>query len=136
MVWSISPDGSSDFLNKRFRDYTGLSLEDICFAHHRPGQIGRAVFTGTSIPHRTPPEERARIIEERSRMIERGGSLRDASAERVGDNIEPADPECRQQITKRIGIIAAGRRLSAQIVAQEIAGGVPRDQSKAIGKAR
>jgi PAS domain S-box-containing protein len=29
MVWSISPDGSSDFLNKRFRDYTGLSLEDI-----------------------------------------------------------------------------------------------------------
>src|SRR6516162_1254698 len=29
MVWSISPDGLSDFLNKRFRDYTGLSLEDI-----------------------------------------------------------------------------------------------------------
>jgi len=29
MVWSISPDGSSDFFNKRFRDYTGLSLEDI-----------------------------------------------------------------------------------------------------------
>ncbi len=29
MVWSISPDGSADFMNKRFRDYTGLSLEDI-----------------------------------------------------------------------------------------------------------
>jgi hypothetical protein len=29
MVWSISPGGSSNFLNKRFRDYTGLSLEDI-----------------------------------------------------------------------------------------------------------
>jgi len=43
------------------------------FAYHRPGQIGRAVFTGTSIPHRTPPEERARILEARSRMIERGG---------------------------------------------------------------
>jgi pimeloyl-ACP methyl ester carboxylesterase len=44
-----------------------------CFACHRPGRIGRAVFTGTSIPHRTPPEERARILEARSRMIERGG---------------------------------------------------------------
>ena len=41
MVWSISPDGSSDFLNKRFRDYTGLSLGDIrdwaqMDALHRP----------------------------------------------------------------------------------------------------
>jgi len=41
MVWSISPDGSSDFLNRRFRDYTGLSLEDIrdwarMDALHRP----------------------------------------------------------------------------------------------------
>src|SRR5215472_5970457 len=41
MVWSISPDGSSDFFNKRFRDYTGLSLEDIrdwarMDALHRP----------------------------------------------------------------------------------------------------
>src|SRR5215472_5526024 len=41
MVWSISPNGSSDFLNKRFRDYTGLSLEDIrdwarADALHRP----------------------------------------------------------------------------------------------------
>jgi len=44
-----------------------------CFAYHRSGQIGRAVFTGTSLPHRTPPEERARLLEARSRMIERGG---------------------------------------------------------------
>jgi len=41
MVWSISPNGSSDFFNKRFRDYTGLSLEDIrdwarMDALHRP----------------------------------------------------------------------------------------------------
>jgi PAS domain S-box-containing protein len=41
MVWSISPDGSSDFFNKRFRDYTGLSLEVIrdwarTDALHRP----------------------------------------------------------------------------------------------------
>jgi len=28
VVWSNSPDGSADFLNKRFRDYTGLSLEE------------------------------------------------------------------------------------------------------------
>jgi PAS domain S-box-containing protein len=27
-VWSNSPDGSTDFLNKRFRDYVGLSLEE------------------------------------------------------------------------------------------------------------
>jgi pimeloyl-ACP methyl ester carboxylesterase len=44
-----------------------------CFAYHRPGRIGRAVFTGTSIPHGTPPEERARTVEMRARMIERGG---------------------------------------------------------------
>ena len=41
MVWSISPNGLSDFLNKRFRDYTGLSLDDIrdwarADALHRP----------------------------------------------------------------------------------------------------
>ncbi len=28
MVWSKSPDGSADFLNHRFREYTGLSVED------------------------------------------------------------------------------------------------------------
>jgi pimeloyl-ACP methyl ester carboxylesterase len=44
-----------------------------CFAYHRPGRIGRAVFTGTSIPDGTPPEERARTVELRARMIERGG---------------------------------------------------------------
>ena len=31
------------------------------------------VFTGTSISHRTSPEERAQSIEARARMIERGG---------------------------------------------------------------
>jgi pimeloyl-ACP methyl ester carboxylesterase len=44
-----------------------------CFAYHRPGRIGRAVFTGTSIPHGMSPEERARTVEARVRMIERGG---------------------------------------------------------------
>jgi len=28
VVWRTSPDGSADFLNKRFRDYTGLSAKD------------------------------------------------------------------------------------------------------------
>jgi len=40
-----------------------------CFAYHRPGRIRRAVFTGTSIPHGMSPEERARSIEARGRMI-------------------------------------------------------------------
>src|SRR5215469_9566172 len=44
-----------------------------CFAYHQPGRIGRAVFTGASIPHGTPREERARTVEMRARMIERGG---------------------------------------------------------------
>ena len=44
-----------------------------CFAYNRPGRIGRAVFSGTSIPHGTSPEERARSVEARARMIERGG---------------------------------------------------------------
>jgi len=28
VVWRQSPDGSADFLNQRFREYTGLSLEE------------------------------------------------------------------------------------------------------------
>lgn len=44
-----------------------------CFAYHRPGRIRRAVFTGTSIPQGTSAEERARGVEARARMIERGG---------------------------------------------------------------
>ena len=41
-----------------------------CFAYHRPGRIGRAVFTGTSIPHGTSPEERARTVEVRTRACD------------------------------------------------------------------
>jgi pimeloyl-ACP methyl ester carboxylesterase len=44
-----------------------------CFAYQRPGRIGRAVFTGTSIPRAMSPEERARSVEARARMIEHGG---------------------------------------------------------------
>src|SRR5258708_11441062 len=28
IIWRKSPDGSADFLNRNFREYTGLSLED------------------------------------------------------------------------------------------------------------
>ena len=44
-----------------------------CFAYHRSGRIGRAVFTGTSITQGASAEERARSVEARARMIERGG---------------------------------------------------------------
>jgi pimeloyl-ACP methyl ester carboxylesterase len=44
-----------------------------CFAARHPGRIGRAVFTGTSIALGASPEERARGLEARVRMIERGG---------------------------------------------------------------
>jgi pimeloyl-ACP methyl ester carboxylesterase len=43
-----------------------------CFADRYLGRIGRAVFTGTSIAQGTPPEERARGLEARARMIEHG----------------------------------------------------------------
>ena len=52
-----------------------------CFAYYRPGRIGRAVFTGTSIPHGTSPEERARSVEARARMIERGGDAVEIACE-------------------------------------------------------
>ena len=64
-----------------------------------------------------------------------GEALSDARAERVGDNVEPIDPERRQQVIKRIGIIAAARRFGPQIVAQQIAWGIPGDQPEAIGEA-
>ncbi len=44
-----------------------------CFAHYHPGRIGRAVFTGASIAQGTLPEERARTLDGRARMIARGG---------------------------------------------------------------
>jgi len=28
IIWRKLPDGSADFLNQRFREYTGLSLQD------------------------------------------------------------------------------------------------------------
>jgi pimeloyl-ACP methyl ester carboxylesterase len=44
-----------------------------CFAHHYPGRIECAVFTGTSAAQGRSPEERSRDLEARAHMIERGG---------------------------------------------------------------
>jgi PAS domain-containing protein len=30
LVWTALPDGQVDFVNRQWRDYTGLSLEDSC----------------------------------------------------------------------------------------------------------
>jgi pimeloyl-ACP methyl ester carboxylesterase len=43
------------------------------FADRQPRRIGRAVFTGTSVAEGTSPEDRARLLEARAQMIERGG---------------------------------------------------------------
>ena len=42
------------------------------FAHHYPGRIDRAIFTGTSIARAASPEERAQALKARAAMIERG----------------------------------------------------------------
>ncbi|MGE0259480.1 MAG: alpha/beta fold hydrolase [Alphaproteobacteria bacterium] len=51
-----------------------------CVAHYHPGRISCAVFTGTSLPGE-PPDERARGLAARAKMIERGGY---AFGERAG----------------------------------------------------
>jgi hypothetical protein len=47
-----------------------------------------------------------------------GKALRDARTERVRDDVEPIDPECRQQVIEGVGIITAAQRFGPQIVAQ------------------
>ena len=42
------------------------------FAHHYPGRIARAIFTGTSIARAASPEKRAQALKARAAMIERG----------------------------------------------------------------
>ena len=43
------------------------------FACRYPGRIDLSVFTGTGVAEGTPPHQRARNLEARARMIERGG---------------------------------------------------------------
>jgi pimeloyl-ACP methyl ester carboxylesterase len=51
----------------------GTRVAQCFFAHHDPGRIGRAVFTGTSVAQSRSLEERSRDLEARAHMIERGG---------------------------------------------------------------
>lgn len=52
-----------------------------CFAHFHPGRIGRAVFTGTSIPQEISADELDRMLAGRAEMIARGGYAFGARAE-------------------------------------------------------
>ena len=45
-----------------------------------------------------------------------------------------ADLEGRQQVVERVGVVAAAGRFGAQIVAQQVAGGIPGYKSEAIGE--
>jgi len=87
-----------------------------CFAYYRPGRVRRAVFTGTSIPQGMSPEERARGVEARARMIERGGyGFGDRAAALVG-SAAAADTLALVQQTLRatnpVGFMQAARFLA------------------------
>ena len=87
-----------------------------CFAYYRPGRVRRAVFTGTSIPQGLSPEERARGIEARARMIERGGyGFGDRAAALLG-SATAADTLALVQQTLRatnsVGFMQAARFLA------------------------
>ena len=62
-----------------------------CFAHHHPGRIGRAVFTGTSLDRPATPEARAEAIAMRARSIARGGyGFGNRAAALLGSAASPA----------------------------------------------
>jgi pimeloyl-ACP methyl ester carboxylesterase len=87
-----------------------------CFAYYRPGRVRRAVFTGTSIPQGLSPEERARGVEARARMIERGGyGFGDRAAALLG-SAAAADTLALVQQTLRatnpVGFMQAARFLA------------------------
>jgi pimeloyl-ACP methyl ester carboxylesterase len=84
-----------------------------CFAEHHPGRIGRAVFTGTSLARGTPPEERARGLEARARMIARGGyGFGERASALLGSAASPATLALVQQTlraTNPAGFLQAAR---------------------------
>ena len=71
------------------------------------------VFTGTSISHRTSPEERAQSIEARARMIERGGyGFGDRATALLGSAATPDTLALVQQTlraTNPVGFMQAAR---------------------------
>src|SRR6516164_3134192 len=72
-----------------------------CFAYHRLRRIGRVVFTGTSIPHRMSPEERAGSVEARARMIECCGyGFGDRATALLGSAATPDTLALVQQIVR------------------------------------
>ncbi len=66
LVWSCLPDGTTDFFNRRWLDYTGLSLDDVLgwgwtTAVH-PEDLGRLVATWQAVlASGQPGEEEARL---------------------------------------------------------------------------
>jgi pimeloyl-ACP methyl ester carboxylesterase len=87
-----------------------------CFAYYWPGRVRRAVFTGTSIPRGLSPEERARGVEARARMIEHGGyAFGDRAAALLG-SATAADTLALVQQTLRatnpVGFMQAARFLA------------------------
>jgi hypothetical protein len=61
--------------------------------------------------------------------------LRYPRAERVGQQIEQADLECVEEITKGVGIVATNRRLRDEVVAEHVVRCIPGYHPKAVGKA-
>src|SRR6266478_881423 len=70
LVWSALPDGSRDFLNQRWQEYTGLSLEE---------GLGR----GWEATHH--PDHRARFVDEWRAALAAGEPLETETRVRRGD---------------------------------------------------
>jgi PAS domain-containing protein len=74
LVWSKLPDGSADFLNQRFREYTGLSVEEglgwgwmlnaecISSRRSRRGRMAGSVCSGTAVRERGTTEASERSL--------------------------------------------------------------------------
>jgi pimeloyl-ACP methyl ester carboxylesterase len=84
-----------------------------CFAVERPGRIGRAVFTGTSLAAGAAPEERAKTLAARAQMIARGGyGFGERAAALLGSAASPATLALVQQTlraTNPAGFMQAAR---------------------------
>src|SRR3989475_12377131 len=79
VVWRQSPDGSAEFLNQRFREYTGLSLEE--------GR-GWGWMNAFHPEDRAMDEWRAALaagepFEQEARLRRRGGAYRSAACPAV-----------------------------------------------------
>ena len=66
LVWSALPDGSVDFLNKRWCDYAGVSLEDACgsgwqTAIHSEDRPGLLTYWGSLLKAGHPGEAEVRL---------------------------------------------------------------------------